>query len=258
MKAAFLALAIAGCAARREWVDIPGTRLRIELVPVPGEPSIWIAARETSWEQFDAFYEHPEEEDVDGVTRPSSGKSYLGLSGLPSEFMEPKRPVTGVRWHSALMYCEWLSRKSGRVFRLPTGREWKAADVGGDEGWHAGNSGERTHESGERGPNALGVYDLRGNAWEYLLEPFALPAFGPAQIGGGWNSPVPGRRRALPEDEWIQADPNRPASVWWFRTDFAQGFRGSASTERRARPTAWKSAFSDPKSGRRGACWSGG
>ncbi len=211
-------LLLAGCAGMaRQRVAVPGTSTSLELIRV-GE--VWIAARETTWAEFDAFYEHPEEEGVDGVTRPSAGKNYLGLSGLPADFFEAGRPVTGLRWHSAMTYCEWLTKKTGRVFRLPTEAEWTAAG-GNARGWTSENSGERTHVAGELPPDARGFHDLLGNAWEYVQEPGVL-------VGGGWNAPASERRRLVP-DEWIQADPNRPASLWWVRTDFAQGFRVALS-----------------------------
>jgi hypothetical protein len=190
----------------------------------------WIAKREVTWGEFDRFYQFPEEQNVDGVTRPSAGKNYLGLSGLPTEFTHPERPVTNLRFHSALAYCEWLSRKTGMIFRLPTESEWEMACGAPDanQGWHAGNSGERTHAPGERKPNALGLYDMLGNVWEYCLEPDHPPDFGPVLRGGAWNTTASEIRptcRKTDFREWSDADPSRPHSVWWFRADHSQGFR---------------------------------
>src|SRR5215216_6348363 len=33
--------------------------------------------------------------------------------------------VTGVIWHDAVKFCEWLSAKEGRAYRLPTEAEWE-------------------------------------------------------------------------------------------------------------------------------------
>jgi formylglycine-generating enzyme required for sulfatase activity len=43
-------------------------------------------------------------------------------------------PVVGVNWESAKAFCEWLSSKEKRTYRLPTDREWSCAvGIGRDE-----------------------------------------------------------------------------------------------------------------------------
>ena len=192
MKSRLFLLLLAGCAStaatREETVAIPGTGLRLEMVYVPGTATVrpfWISKREVTWGEFDRFYQSPEEQRVDGLTRPSSGKNYLQLSGLPAESMDEGLPVTNLRFHSAISYCEWLSRKTGLIFRLPTEREWEASPG-------------------------------RGRIWEYCFEAERPPDFGPVLRGEG--------RRTIPP-EWDEADPNRPVSTWWFRTGHSQGFR---------------------------------
>jgi len=211
-----------------ETIVLPGTSLRVPMVYVPGDGRLspfWISAREITWAEFDRFYEFPQDQAKDGVTRPSSGKDYLALSGLPNEFMLPERPVTNVRYHAAISYCEWLSRKTGALYRLPTEAEWLLARgvPPTDAGWTTDTSGGRTHVGGEKPPSAAGVYDLQGNVWEYALESARPPDFEPLVLGGAWNTP-PTDRKTLPAD-WSEADPNRPFSTWWFRADHSQGFR---------------------------------
>jgi len=41
--------------------------------------------------------------------------------------VEPDHPVVMVNWHEARAFCDWLSRKEGRTYRLPTDREWSVA-----------------------------------------------------------------------------------------------------------------------------------
>ena len=40
-------------------------------------------------------------------------------------FSEPEQPVVGVNWDEATAYCKWLSRRTGKEFRLPSEAEWE-------------------------------------------------------------------------------------------------------------------------------------
>src|SRR5262245_58013665 len=95
----------------KETVRIPDTTVSFEMVRLeaPGLRPFSIGVTEVSWEEFNAFYKNRRGTAVDGVTRPSDGPSLLGWTGVPEAFQEPRRPVTNVRWHTAVAYCEWLS-----------------------------------------------------------------------------------------------------------------------------------------------------
>src|SRR5262245_34199250 len=176
-----------------EKVSIPGTSLSFDLVAVPGAPGklapFKIGAREVTWAEFNAYFETKDmATGVDAVTRPTRAISYFGQVGVPAHFLDAKRPLTNVRWHSAVSYCDWLSKKTGGYYRLPTETEWElaagAAPAALDAvAWHKGNSENRTHDVGEKQPNAFGLYDVLGNVWEYCLEFDGGVAFAPVVRG---------------------------------------------------------------------------
>jgi hypothetical protein len=226
--------------AEKETVRVPDTTVTLDLVRLSGISGLRpfsLGSREVTWAEFDAFMGSRRQKHVDGVTRPSEGTSFFGSLGHPEDFLEPGRPVVTVRWHTAVAYCEWLSVKTGRTFRLPTEKEWEAAARAGEAGdapaapgdvaWFKGNGGPRTHAPGQKKPNAFGFHDMLGNVWEYCLEFDKPPVYGPVLRGGSWTERAVGfASRRTVGIEWIEEDPNRPRSLWWlYGSPAEQGFR---------------------------------
>jgi hypothetical protein len=216
-------------------VAVPKTDVQVAVVHVPVEGTALrpyaLGKAEVSWKDFLVFYhEHSiEKRVVDGITRPSLGKSYFGQVQTPDALLREAAPAINLRWHAAMAYCDWLTATTGRKFRLPTEPEWEhAAKSAGGEPWGAEKSGGRTRLPAESKPDALGIHDLLGNVWEVCLEPLEAGAYGPVYRGGAWNVPAarlaPGLRTRVPA-EWFAADPNRPRSLWWLTSDFSQGAR---------------------------------
>jgi len=246
-----------------ETVIIPGTGVKFDLVYLAGgtakvgspegEPGrekdeavrevtfapFWIGAREVSWEEYTLYYESWKQEKVDGVTRPSQPDVVDPKEPFPNGAEQsPKHPAVAIGWFGAQGYCEWLSKKTGDRYRLPTEAEWEYACRAGsakaafnpldDHAWHKANSQAQTHPVGRKKPNAFGLRDVLGNVWEQCLEPYAPPAFGPVVRGGAWNTP-PGdvraaNRQTIPE-EWAERDPKRPLRLWWITDGPFVGFR---------------------------------
>lgn len=145
-------------------------------------------------------------------------------------------PVVNVTWNDAVAMSRWLSEKEGKKYRLPTEAEWEyAARAGTRTRYHsgddpqsllkvantfaadtkmrwpqwksyalAGDDGfEFTAPVGRFAPNALGLYDMHGNAWEwcadwyddnyYAMSPVndpPGPASGKVRVrrGGSWHT----------------------------------------------------------------------
>src|SRR5262249_46078102 len=97
-------------------------------------------------------------------------------------------PVVCVSWNDARAFCEWLSQKEGKKYTLPTEAQWEYCCRAGSQtkfgfgdddeeltehAWFILNSGMRSHPVGEKKPNAWGLYDLHGNAWEWTGDWYA-------------------------------------------------------------------------------------
>ncbi|HET7839906.1 MAG TPA: SUMF1/EgtB/PvdO family nonheme iron enzyme, partial [Rectinemataceae bacterium] len=125
-------------------------------------------------------------------------ESYLADWGTE----RPDEPVTGVSWEAARAYCAWLSLSApaGREVRLPSEAMWEhAAGVGGDAKKPDGvfSRPDRRGPEAAASRDALGLYDLFGNVWEwcsdaYVPYPALLPEGSPwigserSVRGGGW------------------------------------------------------------------------
>lgn len=91
-------------------------------------------------------------------------------------------PVVAVTWDNATAFCEWLSKKEGRTYRLPTEAEWEYACRGGtksaystgtklssdDANFNKKHKGTRPVKSYQ--PNKFGLYDMHGNVWEWTSD----------------------------------------------------------------------------------------
>ncbi len=121
-----------------------------------------------------------------GCTEVTQGQYEAVMGKNPSQTQGKDLPVDNVSWEDAVRFCEELTKRSGNfVFRLPTEAEWEyacRADTrttfyfGSDErdleanAWVAWNSERRLQPVGTRKPNAWGLYDMLGNAWEWCAD----------------------------------------------------------------------------------------
>jgi hypothetical protein len=115
------------------------------------------------------------------------------------------------------------------------GQGWSDPSPDPADAWHKGNSKGRTHDGAELKANALGLYDLIGNVWEYALEPYAASDYNPVIRGGCWSS-VPrelrfANRQTIPL-KWFADDSNLPRSVWWLTAhEVSIGFRVACAAD---------------------------
>ena len=223
---------------------IPGTAASISMIAVPGgeftmgSPSdepfrkenegpqrkvkvspFFMGEVEVTWDQFWAFYSETmsegrtppaviyannSREDIDAVSGPTPP------FGLPDQgWGMGSRPAITMTHYSAQTFCQWLSLKTGRKYRLPTEAEWEYAARGGtatpyffegnpkklsNEGFlksifkpdttgiyshavYVNNSGNRTQEPSEARPNPFGLKNMLGNVMEYCSDWYAEDAY---------------------------------------------------------------------------------
>lgn len=117
-----------------------------------------------------------------GVTEVTQKEWKAVMGGFnPSRVKGDDLPVTGVKWDEAVQFCEKLSTKEGKRYRLPAESEWERACRAGGDGpfaggtveevaWHEGNSGEALQPVAQRKPNGWGLYDMHGNAMEWCSD----------------------------------------------------------------------------------------
>jgi formylglycine-generating enzyme len=142
----------------------------------------------------------------------------------PGYPQDDKQPVACINWNDAKAYAKWLSRKTGKKYRLPTEAEWEYAARGntstarywGDnpnEACAYANAADKTAQAQIKGatswsvhnctdgfaytapvgsfkPNAFGLNDMLGNVWEWTEDSNhdsykGAPADGRAWQGGG-------------------------------------------------------------------------
>ena len=231
---------------------VPGTSASIEMVAVPGgtfmmgspdsEPCrngdegpvrevtlspFFMGRYEVTWDQFWSFYNETMSE---GRTPPSaiyannSRPDLDAVSGPTPPFGSPDQgwgkgslPAITMTHYSAETFCQWLSLKTGKKYRLPTEAEWEYAARGGTdtpyffEGdpaklsgkglfgklfpaktdtldsyvVYAGDSDGRTSLPSEMKANPFGLKNMLGNVMEYCSDWYAADAY----AGGAVRDP---------------------------------------------------------------------
>jgi formylglycine-generating enzyme required for sulfatase activity len=190
----------------------------------------------------------------------TEGKPYWEKPGWAAA-VDPRHPVTYMAWDDARAFCDWLGKREGRAYRLPTEAEWEFACRAGTttrwswgddpaeclrHGWFNRPVNSGPGKVGEKVPNAFGLYDTHGNAeewcedWHHALA--SLPPVDPhaterqvvadrAAVGrvvrGGFAFDIPelgrsGRRTYVPPQD---------------TTGIALGFRVALVGDLNAKPT---------------------
>jgi formylglycine-generating enzyme required for sulfatase activity len=272
------------------------TEARIEMVPIPGgtfvmgsptdEPDrkedegpqhkvqidpFWMSKCEITWDAFDVWTY-----DLDIQLRKFNNVEANERDALADEYQlsQPTEPYTdmtfgmGKRGYPAICmtqlaartFCQWLSAKTGRYYRLPTEAEWEYACRAGtntafsfgddpdelDEyAWYYDNSDEGYQKVGTKKPNPWGLHDMHGNVSEWVLDQYTTDFYGksaeaenplaipttlyPRVVRGGSYDDDPealrSAARMYSDPDWKMQDPQIPQSIWYHTDATFVGFR---------------------------------
>ncbi|MEO0708828.1 MAG: formylglycine-generating enzyme family protein [Cyanobacteria bacterium J06649_5] len=143
----------------------------------------------------------------------------------PSDFNGQNRPVEQVDWDAAVEFCQRLSRKTGRDYRLPSEAEWEyACRAGAGSAFHCGETltadlanydADYTFSSGPKGKyrgettevgsfpaNDFGLYDMHGNVWEWCQDHWHENYKGAPTNDSAWLSDNENAMRLLRGGSW--------------------------------------------------------
>ncbi|OGL58971.1 MAG: hypothetical protein A3J27_08080 [Candidatus Tectomicrobia bacterium RIFCSPLOWO2_12_FULL_69_37] len=113
-------------------------------------------------------------------------------------------PAIYVHWQDAQDYVKWLTRRTGRTYRLPSEAEWEyAARAGSQASFWWGkelkpdqancdrcgrNPSRQTAPVGSFPPNPFGLFDMHGNVWEWTADCWNGTLAGAPSGGEAWTS----------------------------------------------------------------------
>ena len=133
----------------------------------------------------------------------------------PSRVKAANNPIEEVSWNEAVEFCDRLSQKTGRKYRLPSEAEWEyACRAGTTTPFHFGetlttdlaNYGHKRKQTtyvGKFSPSAFGLYDMHGNVWEWCADHWHDNYQGALADGSVWVTGGDSKRRVRRGGSWI-------------------------------------------------------
>jgi formylglycine-generating enzyme required for sulfatase activity len=160
-----------------------------------------------------------------------------------------RRPVINVSWDDVQQYVKWLSRQTGKHYRLLSEAEWEySTRAGGDKTYSWGDEigqgnancdgcgsqwdKKQTAPVGSFAANAFGLHDMHGNVFEWVQDCYQSNYNGAPTDGSAFETNCTDDRRVLRGGAW--GDPARNLRAA-FRDWLGTGIRGSGLGFRVAR-----------------------
>ena len=213
-----------------------GNNISLEMVSIPGGTFMMGAAQNEANASSDEYPQHPVNIAAFSMAKypitQAQWEAVLALPKIkidlkhdPSDFKGANRPVENVNWHEAQEFCQRLSQKTGKTYRLPSEAEWEyacrakttspfhfgetiTADLANYDASNTYGNGpkgtyrKQTTDVGSFPPNAFGLYDMHGNVWEWCADPWHDNYNGAPDDGSVWESGANTQYRVMRGGSW--------------------------------------------------------
>jgi len=250
----------------QQWEEDLGNGVVLETVSIPGASFLMSSPREEEMRSDSESPQHRVEVSpfLMGKYPITQSQYYAVMRNNPSDFKEngAHRPVEKVSWNDAIAFCQKLSQKTKRTYRLPSEAEWEYAcragtttpfhlgkiistDLANYRGtdceyngkiypgnYGSGSKGEYREETtpvGQFPPNAFGLFDMHGNVWEWCADYWHSNYQGAPTNGNAWIAGGDSDCRLLRGGSWYDVPRNcRSANRSWNTPDLCSrviGFR---------------------------------
>src|SRR5579864_928890 len=155
-----------------------------------------------------------------------------------------RRPVINVSWDDAKAYVAWLSKKTGKSYRLLSGAEYEYATRAGTQtaypwGNAVGTNNANCHACGSQwdarqtapvgsfAANGFGLYDMVGNVREWTEDCYHDTYSGAPVDGSAWIDGANCSSRVVRGGSWLIAPAFlRSAARYWFSPDYRLNYLG--------------------------------
>lgn len=228
--------------------------------------AFWMGKAEVSWEEYDAYYAetHGEGRSEDQTKKTKSVGQLDAITGPTPAYGNPDqgwgrgaRPAITMTFYAAQKYCEWLSRKTGKKYRLPTEAEWEYAARAGTNGAYffegspndyardrlrnrlfgvdtsriapyvkyAANSLGKTHPPSAVQTNPFGLINMLGNVREFCADWYSPNAYAegtlinPTGSSAGTERVIRGGSYKNEAAQIRAADRDHTRTEAWLKTD---------------------------------------